>query len=79
MVKKEAISHILMPKHTILNESEKMNVLQKYNISIQQLPRIKSNDPALVGLDAKAGDVVKIERVSYTTGTSLFYRIVVDN
>ena len=53
--------HILQPKHTKLKEKETQELLEKFNISKAQLPKILSNDPALPeGCDV--GDVIKIER-----------------
>ena len=66
-----------MPKHVILNAEEITNLMKKFNIALNQLPRISSKDPAVKVLDAKAGDVIKILRKSETAGISEFYRIVV--
>ncbi|MDO8660975.1 MAG: DNA-directed RNA polymerase subunit RpoH/Rpb5 C-terminal domain-containing protein, partial [Candidatus Woesearchaeota archaeon] len=43
-----------------------------------ELPRILAKDPALEGLDAKEGDLIKITRKSMTAGEALFYRRVVN-
>ena len=43
-----------------------------------QLPKIQLTDPALVNMDAKLGDVVKINRKSQTAGYSTYYRIVIN-
>jgi len=53
--------HILQPKHTKLKPNEVEELLKKYNISISQLPKIKSTDPC-VPEGCKPGDVLKIER-----------------
>ncbi len=53
--------HILQPKHKKLNEKEVQNILEKFNISKAQLPRILLNDPALPE-GCEIGDIVKIER-----------------
>lgn len=72
------IKHLLVPKHTLLNESELKQVLQNYNISLMQLPKIHKKDPAIVHLNPKAGDVIKIERKSPTNSTTVYYRAVLD-
>ncbi|MDO8509113.1 MAG: DNA-directed RNA polymerase subunit RpoH/Rpb5 C-terminal domain-containing protein [Nanoarchaeota archaeon] len=53
--------HILQPKHTKLKSEEVKKILEKYNISISQLPIIKIGDPSLPEGSVK-GDVVRIER-----------------
>ena len=69
--------HALVPKHVKLTEEEKNTLLQKYNISIKQLPEIHTSDPAIAHLDAKQGDVIKIIRKSPTIGETSFYRVVI--
>jgi|TARA_B100001971_G_C18118302_1_gene498034 DNA-directed RNA polymerase subunit H (RpoH/RPB5) len=70
--------HILIPKHSKLSESQKEKLLEKYNISTKELPRILKTDAAIASLGSKPGDVIKIIRDSQTAGESLFYRVVVD-
>lgn len=53
--------HTLQPKHTKLKPEEVEKVINKFNISVSQLPRIKSDDSALPE-GCAIGDVVKIER-----------------
>ncbi|MBU5575109.1 MAG: DNA-directed RNA polymerase subunit H [Candidatus Aenigmarchaeota archaeon] len=74
---KEILDHYLVPKHIILNEKEKNELLQKLNISEQQLPKISINDPIVKLIGAKEGDVIKIIRKSHTAGESIYYRLVV--
>ncbi len=70
--------HVLVPKHIKLSEKEKQEVLEKYHISVKELPQIKKKDPAIVDLDAKHDDVIKIIRKSQTASESVFYRGVSD-
>ena len=70
--------HYLVPKHTKLNESETKKFLEKYNITIKELPKILITDPAIAKLDAKPGDVVKIHRTSETAGEINYYRGVIN-
>ncbi len=53
--------HILQPKHSKLKSEEVAKLLEKYNISLTQLPKIKMGDFALPE-NCDVGDVVKIER-----------------
>lgn len=69
--------HILVPKHVLLAPEEIINLLKKFNITLNQLPKISSKDPAAKSLNAKKGDVIKILRKSETAGISEFYRVVV--
>lgn len=53
--------HILQPKHIKLKEKEAQKLLEKFNISKAQLPKILSNDPAL-SEGCGVGDIIKIDR-----------------
>tara|TARA_Y100000296_G_C4982644_1_gene161388 strand:+ start:33 stop:305 length:273 start_codon:yes stop_codon:yes gene_type:complete len=69
--------HFLLPEHIKISEKEKKELLEKYNITLQNLPKILTTDAALQTLKVKPGDVIKIIRNSPTAGTSLFYRCVI--
>ena len=60
-----------------MNEDEKQQVLNKFKITIRQLPRISVNDPVIRQLDGKIGDVVKIIRNSPVAGEFVYYRVVI--
>ena len=67
--------HALQPKHTKLKQEEVKKLLDQYNISLAQLPKIKQTD-AGVPEGCQIGDVIKIERKQ--EGESfMFYRVVV--
>lgn len=76
--KKAAVAHILIPKHIKLGDKEKKELMEKYAITVRQLPKILASDPALAGIDVKAGDIVKIVRKSPTAGETVFYRGVLN-
>ena len=61
-----------------MTKKEAEDVLKKYNCTPTQLPLIFVNDPAIVGLGVKPGDMIKITRKSGTAGVSLYYRYVVE-
>jgi len=67
--------HILQPKHSKLKPDEAVKLLEKYNISLSQLPKIKANDKALPE-ECKIGDLVKIERKDKEKAAE-YYRVVV--
>ena len=52
--------------------------LEKYNITVFDLPSIKKNDPVISDLEVESGDIVKITRKSPTAGEAVFYRCVVN-
>ena len=70
--------HILTPKHVKLGEKEKAQVLDKYQVTAKEMPKILKTDAALRELDSKPGDMVKVIRKSQTAGESYFYRVVTD-
>ena len=70
--------HVYVPKHEIIDKKEAEEVLQKFNCKATELPLIFVNDPAIIGLGVKPGDMIKITRKSGTSGESLYYRYVVE-
>jgi len=73
-----APEHVYVPKHEIMTKSDALDVLKKFNCTPKLLPLIFVNDPAIVGLGVKPGDMIKITRKSGTAGVSLYYRYVVE-
>jgi len=68
--------HFLVPKHLILTKDEEEIILKKYNVTKDELPKIKSSDPAIAQYKPKLGDVVKIERRSVYGDSVDYYRVV---
>lgn len=73
----DILKNELVPEHKILSEEEKQKLMDKYNITARQLPRILVTDPVVKQIDAKIGDVLEVKRKSPTAGVSLYYRHVV--
>lgn len=67
--------HILQPKHSKLKPEEIEKILDKYNISLSQLPKIKFSDAALPE-NCNIGDVIKIERKEADSVVE-YFRVVV--
>ncbi|HIH15191.1 MAG: DNA-directed RNA polymerase subunit H [archaeon GW2011_AR17] len=71
-------AHILVPKHSKMSMEEANALLEKLNISINQLPKILKSDPAIHNLNAEVGDIILIERNSPTSGKANYYRAVIN-
>ena len=70
--------HILVPKHSILNDSEKKDLLTKYSIKRDtQLPKLYITDPIAKYYGCRKGNIVKVLRDSVASTSYLTYRIVV--
>ena len=77
--KRSILEHELVPQHRIISEEEKAKLLEKYKISLKNLPKISIKDPVVKLLkDAKVGDVVEIERKSTTAGKTKYYRVIIN-
>ena len=63
----------------ILTEKEKKELLEKFDIRPDQLPRIFVTDPAVQTIGAKPGQILKIIRKSPTAKYSTAYRVVVES
>jgi len=70
--------HVYVPKHEIMTINEAEDVLKKFNCMPTELPLIFVNDPAIIGLGIKPGDMIRITRKSPTAGESIYYRYVVE-
>lgn len=71
--------HVYVPKHEILTMEQAQEVLERFNCQLTELPLILASDPAIIGLDVKPGDLIKITRKSSTAGESIYYRYVVED
>ncbi|MEM1684397.1 MAG: DNA-directed RNA polymerase subunit H [Nanopusillaceae archaeon] len=70
--------HELVPRHEILSEEEKKQLLEKYKVKLEDLPRIRINDPAIAKLKPKPGDIIKIIRKDPIAGETAYYRVVIE-
>ena len=74
--------HNLVPKHEVISESEKELLQQNSDFDINNLPKIKINDPVVKEIasnkSVSVGDVLRITRNSKTAGEFITYRIVIE-
>lgn len=71
------LDHEMVPEHNIMNEEEVRTLLETYRITLEQLPKIFHDDPAVRAIKAKPGNVIKIIRSSHTAGRAESYRLVI--
>ena len=70
--------HALVPKHEIMGEDQKKQILIQFNATEEQFPFLFSTDPVVREIGAKPGDMIRITRVSDTAGETTYYRFVVE-
>lgn len=70
--------NVTVPKHTIIRgETAIQKILDENNFhSIEQLPKISVEDPQMIWLDGKIGDIVEIVGPSDSAGKRIAYRRV---
>lgn len=68
--------HTFVPKHILVSEEEKQQILTRFKVDEKKMPIIQISDPVCRYFNAKEGQMFKIIRKSNTTGESLYYRIV---
>ena len=73
------MGHVLVPEHSILSEEESRDLLKKYNIRPDQLPKILHTDPGVVAIGAKPGQIIKIIRKSQTARQAIVFRFIIES
>lgn len=72
------LNHILVPKHRVLNEAEKIQIKNKYNIiNDNQFPELTRFDPVAQAIGIRPGEVCEIIRPSKTAILAPYYRICI--
>ena len=71
----DIIEKDFIPKHHLLNEKEKTELQQTFNLN--ELSKIYDTDMMARYYGAKLNDVFRITRPSLTSGTGICYRIVI--
>ena len=68
--------HRLVPRHVVLTEAEKKDLLQTYDCKDTQIPRMVTSDFICRYFGTKPGDIFKIYRPSPSSGIYITYRVV---
>lgn len=68
--------HALVPKHELIPEEHKNEILLQLGATVDKLPKIHRTDPIIEEMGAKRGDLIRIVRHSQTAGSSIYYRVV---
>lgn len=70
--------HRKVPQHRIVNENEKPAIIKNYNLkSLDQMPKILSQDAMAKFIGARPGDVVEVVGLCETSADNLRYRYCV--
>lgn len=77
-VRFNVLNHVNVPLHVIVPEEDVKELLKRYNIVREQLPKIRNNDPACKVINAAPGNVVRVTRRSPTAGVATAYRLVIE-
>jgi len=73
----DVTKHVMVPDHQIMTADEVKNLLARYDISYEHLPKIYNDDPVMKAISANTGDVIRITRSSQTAGIAESYRFVI--
>lgn len=70
--------HRKVPRHRIVADSEKPGIIKSYNLkSLEQMPKILSQDAMAKFIGARPGDVVEVVGLCETSADNLRYRYCV--
>lgn len=70
--------HVLTPKHILLNDTEKEDLLKHYNLKKDaQLPKIHHTDAIAKYYGLRKGNIIKVIRQSASETNYITYRVVV--
>ena len=72
----------LAPLHEVLSETQANRALRETQMTRETMPLLRFSDAALQrliksGTEVKIGDIIRITRESFTTGTVFYYRRVI--
>jgi DNA-directed RNA polymerase I, II, and III subunit RPABC1 len=67
----------MVPKHMVISDADKAELLKRYRAKESQLPKIQCEDPIAKYFGVRRGQVMKIIRPSETAGRYVTYRLAV--
>ena len=72
------LEHVLVPPHRVLDEAEKINIKNKYNITNDgEFPELSRFDPVAQSIGIRPGQICEIIRPSKTAISAPYYRICI--
>lgn len=73
------VDNVFVPRYEVLDrETEDFKTFcELYNCKKRNIPKLYAHDPTARYYNLKKGDIVRVIRVSETSGLSAFYRIVI--
>lgn len=74
MPERESPSHELIPQHKLLPKDEGEKLLSEFKVTRMQIPKIRVKDAALIGMGAKAGQIIEVSRQDGSKN----YRLVIE-
>ena len=75
----DIMKHKLVPLHEIATEDEIKELLEKFKITPDRLPKILNTDPVSISIGAQPGQTIKVIRKSQTAKEAVAYRLVVES
>lgn len=75
----DIMKHKLVPLHEIATEEEIKELLEKFKITPDRLPKILNTDPVPISIGAQPGQIIKVIRKSQTAKEAVAYRLVVES
>lgn len=72
-------SYILTPPHRQLSPEESIQILEQYNVTFAQLPKILRTDPMIRYYNMPTGSICEITPVSEISGAFVRYRGVINS
>ena len=70
------LSHGLVPKHSVISEKKVEELLTRFGLKKEDLPKMLAGDPVAKAIGAKEGDVVEVKRED-STGKNSMFRLVI--
>jgi DNA-directed RNA polymerase subunit H (RpoH/RPB5) len=72
------LKHTLVPKHIVLNDTEREELIQTYHVKDNlSLPEISRFDPVAMAICLRPGQICKIIRQSSVALSTIYYRICI--